>query len=373
VNPTDSVLDMFLELAAISSPPGREREVADRVHGFLHQLGLETDEDEAGAAIGSEIGNIMCRVPPTAPGTPIFLNAHLDTVPPTDAIEPVVNDGVVTNRRDAILGADNKAAVVTMLAAVRDRVQGGGEHAGVELVFTPMEEIGLRGAKRFDVSRLQAEFGYCYDHAAPIGQIVLAAPSQRTLRLTFRGRPSHSGMVPEQGRSAILAAARAIAAMPLGRIDSQTTTNVGLIEGGVAGNIVPPLCVVSAEARSRSADRLSETVQAMLDACTAAASETGCEVEAAVASEYETYRFSGDERPVALAVRALAACGYEPGFIESGGGADANVFNAAGMPCLNLCNGAAEIHTSAEHISVADLEGMTAVTAALIDLARNGG
>ena len=282
MNATDSVLDMFLELAAISSPPGHEREVADRVHGFLHQLGLETDEDEAGGAIGSEIGNIMCRVPATAPGTPIFLNAHLDTVPPTDAIEPVVNDGVVTNSRDAILGADNKAAVVAMLAAVRDRVQGGGAHAGVELVFTPMEEVGLKGAKRFDVSRLQAEFGYCYDHAAPIGQIVLAAPSQRTLRLTFRGRPSHSGMAPEQGRSAILAAARAIAAMPLGRIDPETTTNVGLIEGGVAGNIVPPLCVVSAEARSRSAVRLSETVQAILDACTAAASETGCEVEAAV-------------------------------------------------------------------------------------------
>jgi tripeptide aminopeptidase len=284
-----------------------------------------------------------------------------------------VQDGVVSNSQDTILGADNKAAVVAMLAAVRDRVRTGRPHAGLELLFTPMEEIGLRGAKQFDVSRLQAQFGYCYDHAAPIGQIVLAAPSQRTLCLTFRGWPAHSGIAPEQGRSAILAASRAIAAMPLGRIDQQTTANVGLIEGGVAGNIVPPLCVVSAEARSRSAVRLSETVQAILDACTAAASETGCEVAAAVSSEYETYRFSGDERPVALAVRALAACGYEPGFIESGGGADANVFNAAGMPCLNLCNGAAEIHTSAEHISVADLEGMTAVTAALIDLAHKGG
>src|SRR6476646_6944496 len=148
MNYTDSVLDMFLELAAISSPPRHERVGADRVQGFL--------------------------------------NAHLDTFPPTDAIEPVVNDGVVTNSRDAILGADNKAAVAAMLAAVRDLVQRGGAHAGLELVFTPMEEIGLRGAKRFDVSRLQAEFGYCYDHAAPIGQIVLAAPSQRTLRLTFR-------------------------------------------------------------------------------------------------------------------------------------------------------------------------------------------
>jgi tripeptide aminopeptidase len=146
---------------------------------------------------------------------------------------------------------------------------------------------------------------------------------------------------------------------------------VGLIEGGVAGNIVPPLCVVRAEARSRSAERLSETVQAMLDASAAAADETGCELEAAVTSEYETYRFGGEEQPVAMAVAALERCGYAPAFIESGGGADANVFNAAGKPCLNLCNGMAEIHTSQEHITVADLEGMTSVTRALIDLARS--
>ncbi len=172
----DRVLDMFLELAAIGSPSGQERAVADRVHAFLNGLGLETDEDAAGEAIGSEIGNIYCRVPATAEGTPIFLNAHLDTVPPTDSIEPVVEDGVVTNSNDTILGADNKAAVVAMLAAVRDLVRSREPHAGIELVFTPMEEVGLRGAKQFDVGRLEAPFGYCYDHAAPIGNIVLAAP-----------------------------------------------------------------------------------------------------------------------------------------------------------------------------------------------------
>jgi tripeptide aminopeptidase len=372
VRPDDPVLDMFLELAAIGSPSGKERAVADRVHGFLRDLGLDTDEDGAGRTIGSEIGNIYCRIAPTAAGTPIFLNAHLDTVPPTDSIEPVVEDGVVSNGNDTILGADNKAAVVAMLAAVRDRLHSGSPHAGVELVFTPMEEVGLRGAKQFDVARLDAPFGYCYDHAAPIGNIVLAAPSQRSLRLTFRGWPAHSGIAPEHGRSAILAASRAIAAMPLGRLDERTTANVGLIEGGVAGNIVPPLCVVRAEARSRSAERLSETVQAMLDASAAAADETGCELEAAVTSEYETYRFGGEEPPVAMAVAALERCGYTPQFIESGGGADANVFNAAGKPCLNLCNGMAEIHTSQEHITVADLEGMTSVTQALIDLAQSG-
>jgi tripeptide aminopeptidase len=366
-----SALDIFLELAALPSPPGRERVVADRVHAFLHDLGLETDEDAAGEAIGSDIGNIYCRLPATGRGTPIFLNAHLDTVPPTDEIEPVEEDGIITNRRPTILGADNKAAVAVMLAAVRDLVSDGAAHAGVELVFTPMEEVGLRGAKRFDVSRLDAQFGYCYDHAAPIGDIVLAAPSQRSLRLVFKGRPAHSGIAPEDGRSAILAASRAIAAMPLGRIDDRTTANVGLIEGGIAGNIVPPECVVHAEARSRDEGRLAETVQSMLDACTAAAQETGCTVEAAVNSEYLTYRFRPDALPVALAVRALGREGYTARFIESGGGSDANAFNASGIPCVNLCNGMAEIHTSDEHITVADLEGMTRVTRALVDLARD--
>jgi tripeptide aminopeptidase len=373
VNGDSTVLEIFLELAAIKSPPGRERAVADRVVEFLKGLGLETDEDGAGAGIGSEIGNILCRLTATADGTPIFLNAHLDTVPPTADIEPVVEDGVVTNRLPTILGADNKAAVAAMLAAVRDMTRDGAPHAGVELLLTPMEEVGLRGAKGFDVSRLGARFGYCYDHAAAVGEIVLAAPSQRTFKLTFHGRPAHSGIDPERGRSAILAASRAIARMPLGRLDEQTTTNVGLIEGGVAGNIVPPECTVRAEARSRDEGRLAETVQAMLDAATAAADETGCRLEAVVTSEYQGYRFGQDDEPVALAARALAECGHRVRYIESGGGADANVFNAAGLPCVNLCNGMAEIHTSEEHIAVADLDAMTAVTRKLIDLARSGG
>jgi tripeptide aminopeptidase len=373
VSPEASAVDLFLELAALPSPPGREREVADRVHAFLTELGLEADEDAAGEAIGSQIGNIYCRLPATTEGTPIFLNAHLDTVPPTDEIEPVEEDGVITNRRPTILGADNKAAVAVMLAAVRDIVATGAPHAGVELIFTPMEEVGLRGAKHFDVSRLAAQFGYCYDHAAPIGDIVLAAPSQRSMRLLFKGRPAHSGIAPEEGRSAILAASRAIAAMPLGRIDDRTTANVGLIEGGVAGNIVPPECLVHAEARSRDEGRLAETVQAMLDACTAAAEETGCQVDIAVMSEYRTYRFRPDAAPVELAVRALGREGITARFIESGGGADANVFNAAGMPCVNLCNGMAQIHTAEEHIAVSDLEAMTRVTRSLVDLARDRG
>jgi tripeptide aminopeptidase len=367
------VLDLFRELAAIPSPSGRERPVADRTLGFLRDLGLDPTEDDAGAEIGSDMGNIHVALPPSddGDGLPIFLNAHLDTVPPTGPIDPEVRNGVVVNRHDTILGADNKAAVAVMLAAVSDLVRTGRPHAGVELVLTPMEEVGLRGAKAFDTSRLRARVGYCYDHAAPIGNVVLAAPTQRTLRFRFIGRAAHAGIAPEDGRSAIVAAARAIADMPLGRIDAETTANVGLISGGIAGNIVPPECRVEAEARSRDAGRLREQVQAMLDAATFAANLAECELESRIEPEYDGYRFSRSDPAVRLAARALEACGREAVYIDSGGGADANVWNARGLECVNLCNGMAEIHTASEHIAASDLDAMLDVTLALIDAARN--
>jgi tripeptide aminopeptidase len=360
-------LPLFLELAAIPSPPGRERAVADRVAAELDRLGLEHEEDACGASIGSEIGNLYCRIPATvAGGTPIFLNAHLDTVPPSGPIEPEVRHGLVTNRHDTILGGDNKAAVASMLAAVGAIVRERRPHAGIELVLTPMEEVGLRGAKGFDCGRLGAAFGYCYDHAAPIGNVVLAAPTQKSIRLVFQGRAAHSGMAPEQGRNAIQAAAKAIAEMRLGRVDSLTTSNVGLIAGGVAGNIVPSECRVSAEARSLDAEQARALSQEMLDAATHAANLCECGLESSIVSEYEGYRFTRVHPAVKVAVRALEAGGHPVSFIESGGGADANVFNAAGMPCVNLCNGMAEIHTPSEHVAVADLEAMTRVTLGLV-------
>jgi tripeptide aminopeptidase len=367
------VLDLFRDLAAIPSPSGRERAVADRTLAYLRDLGLDPTEDDAGARIGSDIGNIHVALPPTddGGGTPIFLNAHLDTVPPTAPIDPEVRNGVVVNSHDTILGADNKAAVAVMLAAVADLVRSGRSHAGVELVLTPMEEVGLRGAKEFDTSLLRATVGYCYDHAAPIGNIVLAAPTQRTVRFRFVGRAAHAGIAPEEGRSAVVAAARAIADMPLGRIDPETTANVGIVRGGIAGNIIPPECLVEAEARSRNPSRLREQVQAMLDAATFAANLAECELESRIEPEYEGYRFGRADPAVRLAARALEACGREPVYIESGGGADANVWNARGLQCVNLCNGMAEIHTASEHIAASDLDVMLDVTLALIDAARN--
>src|SRR5712691_460618 len=172
------VVDLFLELAALPSPPGEERAVADVVMRYLRDLGLNADEDDAGGRVGSTIGNVYARVEPTADvGTPIFFCAHLDTVPPTGPIEPVVEDGVVHNSADTILGADNKSAVAAMLAATRRLLAENRRHAGVELLFTPKEEVGLLGAAAFDHGKLRARVGYVYDQAAPIGDVILGAPA----------------------------------------------------------------------------------------------------------------------------------------------------------------------------------------------------
>jgi tripeptide aminopeptidase len=369
----DGVLPLFLELAAIPSPPGQERAVADRVLGYLRDLALPADEDDAAGAIDGTAGNILSRIPPTedAGGVPLFLCAHLDTVPPDGPIEAVVEDGVVRNAAGTILGADNKAAVAAMLEAARAIVAEGRPHAGIELLFTPKEEVGLQGASAFDHTRLHAQVGYVYDQGTPIGDVVVGAPTQTTMYVRFHGRPAHSGMAPEEGRSAIAAASRAIADLRLGRIDDETTANVGVISGGTARNVVPEWCLLEAEARSHDPRKLTDLVQEMLDAFTFAAAVAECEVDTRLEETYRGYRFRRDDLPVRLAASALERTGFTPTYILTGGGADANVFNTRGLECVNLANGMTDIHTPDERIAVEDLERMVDVTLALVDAARD--
>jgi tripeptide aminopeptidase len=282
----------------------------------------------------------------------------------------VVEDGIVRNAAGTILGADNKSAVAAMIEATRRLVFERRQHAGLELVFTPKEEVGLKGAQAFDCGRLEARVGFVYDQAAPIGEVILGAPHSSVLEISFRGQAAHAGMAPEEGRSAIAAAARAIADMRLGRIDDETSANIGTISGGVARNIVPDRCSFSAEARSHDEAKLADVVQEMLDACLFAASLTGCEVETNVERGFRGYRFRRNDDPVRMAQAALERTGHAPRFALSGGGADANVFNMRGLSCLNLANGMAEIHSPQEHIAVADLESMVDVTLALVEEAR---
>jgi tripeptide aminopeptidase len=364
------VLDLFLDLTALPTPPGEERTVADRVTAELRGLGLEDDEDGAGVGVGSNAGNSVHSSATTAcrdAAIPLLAHGHGAADRP---IEPVVEDGVVRNSGGTILGADNKSAVVAMVETARRVVEERVPHAGLELLFTPKEEGGLRGAQAFDCSRFAARVGYVYDQAGPIGEVILGAPNSMIMEITFVGQSAHAGMAPEEGHSAIAAAGRAIADMRLGRLDDETSANVGVIQGGVARNIVPDHCVLNCEARSHDERKLADVVQEMLDACSFAASLAGCDAEAEVTRGFHGYRFAKADEPVRLAEAALRRTGHEPTYALSGGGADANVFNLRGLACLNLANGMAEIHTPQEHIAVADLEEMVEVTLALLAEAR---
>ncbi len=364
------VARLMVRLCEIPSPSRQEAAVAEVVRAELRAMGAEVHEDDAATTLPAGCGNIVGRFPATAPGTPIMFGAHLDTVPVAGPIEVTSEDGILTNRHEAILGGDNKAAVAVMLEAMRRVTEEGRPHAGVELVLTPCEEIGLRGAHAFDPSPLAARFGFVYDHTGPVGDVVGAAPSLHRITATFVGRGAHAGITPESGRSAILAAARAIGRMPLGRIDAETTANVGTVNGGTATNVVAERCTITAEARSRDERALTMQITAMLDALAWAASECEVDLETHVEKEFTSYRLGEAEPHVRMALDVLAGLGHGARLVPSGGGSDVNAFILNGFPSVNLCNGMVDVHTPQESIAVTSLEGMLDVTLGLIDAAR---
>jgi tripeptide aminopeptidase len=348
----------FTELCRIPSPSGEEAACAERVAGELRAMGVAVEADEA--------GNLLARLAGRGERT-LLLCAHLDTVPALAPIEPVLVDEGWENEHDGILGADNKAAVAMILEIAR-RCSVEGSPVGLELVFTVGEEIGLQGAKRFDASRLGAQFGYVFDHATPIGEIVTASPTLYRIEAEFHGKSAHAGLRPESGRSAILAAAYAVTAMPHGRIDDQTTANVGYLHGGVEStNVVPDRARVLAEVRSVDADRAEEVLAAAIDALHDGASHGECDVDVVTEKQVVGYRQRPSSPAVVAAEAALRAHGYAPRRIATGGASDANVFEAAGIPCVNVANGTEHNHEPTERVSVAALESMLDVAFSLLE------
>jgi tripeptide aminopeptidase len=380
----------FAELCRIESPSGQERRCAERVIAELRALGVSVLEDDAGASAGSDCGNLLARIPAApadgaepveerwagegsaaAPGQDrpcVLLCAHLDTVPLQAPIEPVLIDGGFENANEGILGADNKAAVVVLLALAR-RICRDGPPVDVELLFTVCEEVALAGARAFDASTLKSGFGYVFDHASPIGEVVLESPSHYRVEGSFHGVAAHAGIRPQDGRSAILAAARAISSMRLGRLDERTTANVGTIAGGTAMNVVPERCALVAEVRSFDDAAAEAVVAEVVDRLHEAANlpECDCDVDVSVQRTFSGYRLAAATPAVRVAERALRDCGHEPVRIASGGASDANALLAQGFQTVNLANGTERNHEPGERVQAAALEQMLEVALALLD------
>jgi tripeptide aminopeptidase len=347
----------FVALCEIESPSGAEAEAARFVRAELEALGLEVAEDSTGPETGAPCGNLFARIAGPPGARTIMLCAHLDTVPLADRVEVELVDGVYRNRGDGILGADNKAAVAVFLELAR-HFTANPPPVGLELLFTTCEEIGLRGAHAFDTSALEAEFGYVFDHASAIGELILAAPTYYQVTGEFTGRAAHSGLRPEAGRNAIVAAATAIGAMELGRVDEETTANVGVIQGGTATNVVAEHCRLEAEVRSLDDTKASDRMRALVDTLTWAASATETDVDTTVVEQFRAYRIPAGDPVVATAEAALRDCGVQPVPTATGGGSDANAFAAKGFRCLNLANGTEANHTPDERVSAWALETM---------------
>ena len=360
---------IFAELCAIDSPSLHERRCAERVIAELTALGLDVAEDCAGTAIGADCGNLLARLPGgRRDSRSVLLCAHLDTVPALAPIEPVLEDGFWVNANEGILGADNKAAVAVLLALAR-QVHSEGAPVDIELLFTVGEEISLAGAAEFDASQLRSDYGFVFDHASPIGEVVIDSPCHFRFQASFRGAAAHAGIRPQDGRSAILAASRAIAALRHGQIEGEGTVNVGMIDGGSAINVVPERCTVTGEVRGLDDARGEALVAEVVDRINQAANDPECEcdVDVEVRRTFAGYRLAPSAPPVRAAEAALRSCGYEPVRISSGGGSDANALIAAGFPTVNLANGTERNHEPGERVAALALEEMLAVTRTLLD------
>lgn len=340
----------FCELVRIDSPSLREAEVNAAIHDRLAEMGIEAHMDEAAEAVGGSAGNLIARVPGIAGAPTVLLNAHTDTVEPGRGICPRVEDTVICSDGTTVLGADDKAGCTIILTTLRHLLDEELPHPPLEVIFTVAEEIGLCGARAIRHDSLEAEMGYVLDGGRTMGVITHAAPSAYKFEWQVHGVAAHAGVCPERGVNSIRIAAEAIAEVPLGRLDFETTANVGVIQGGDATNIVPALTVVRGEARSHSDEKLERQRNLMVRAFEGAAARYDATVDTNVTSTYRSFDVSREEPVLDYAWRACERLGFEPQMERGGGGSDANVFNEHGIPSVILATGPAEVHTVNEWV-----------------------
>ncbi|HPT82328.1 MAG TPA: M20/M25/M40 family metallo-hydrolase [Limnochordia bacterium] len=350
------LLDEFLALVQVDAASKDERLMADALKPKLEALGFTVTEDDAGARIGGNTGNLIAVLEGTKDAPALLFCAHMDRVEPGRGIKPVLKDGVIRSDGTTILAADDVAGIAAILEAVRTLQEQQIPHGRLEILFTVAEEGGLHGAKNVDPSRLKAQAGYFLDTGGPVGTIVVQAPAQKNISATIHGRAAHAGVAPEKGISAIVVAAEALTKMKLGRIDPETTANVGVIRGGVATNIIPDRVEFQGEARSLDQEKLNRQVEHMVEVIKTTCAAHGVEADVVVTDSYSSFRLTQEDHVVQLAVKAAQSLGLEPRIEKTGGGSDANIINGYGIPSVILGLGYTNVHTTDEAMPVDQLE-----------------
>jgi len=367
------LVESFMELVKINSISREERNLADFLIEKLEDLGLEVIVDQAGDKVKSNCGNIIARFKGNIKEvTPIMFSAHMDTVVPGKNINPLLKGEKIVSSGKTILGADDKAAIAALLEALHIIKEKNISHGGIEIVFTICEEIGLKGAKNLDISELKSQIGFVLDAGGRVGKIITTAPSQNSLEITIYGKAAHAGSNPEEGINAIQVAGFALSRMKLGRIDEETTANIGIISGGKATNIVPDKVTLKGEVRSRNEEKLEKYTEQLKKITEDTAQEFRAKAEVKINKEYYCYNLSTDDRVVKIAMKAAKDMGLQPELCPSGGGSDTNVFNKKGFPSIDLAIGMEKVHTVDEYILVKNLKNTVEYVLSIINTVVSG-
>jgi tripeptide aminopeptidase len=377
INP-QRLAEEFFRLAAIASPAFREGAISRYLVERFERLGASVVEDDSAAVTGSESGNLIAFIPARSGSTePLLLSVHMDTVGPAEGVEPVLRDGVFTSAGETILGADDKAGIAEIIEALEVVREQGIEHGPIEVVITVCEEVGLLGAKHLDFSRITARRSLALDTSG-VDRLINTAPGANKMRFEITGLESHAGIAPEKGISAIEVAARGIAAMRLGRVDHETTANIGTIQGGQATNIIPRRVVLEGEARSHDEAKLAAQTAHMVACLEEAARQAeriidgeraAVSVRKEVLSDYPRMAVAPDAPIVRLARQAAERLGRSLEIWDGGGGSDANIFNSHGIETVILGTGMTRVHSIEESVSVADMVRVAELLVEVIRLA----
>lgn len=350
------LLERFLEYVQIDSPTKSEREFADHLTKELEELGLEVYMDEAGEKVGSDSGNLICKLKGNTDGESILFSSHMDTVSPSIGIKPEIRDGVIYSDGTTILGGDDKAGVASIMEALQTIIENDIPHGDIEVVFSIYEEGGLFGAKNLEYDKIDSKLGFVLDSGGDPGEIIVQGPAQNKVEATFIGKEAHAGVAPETGISAIEIASEAISNMKLLRVDDETTANIGSIEGGGPTNIVTKEVKIVGEARSLKDEKLKEQSDGMVKAMEDAAEKFGGKVEVNVENAYSAFKVDEDDEIVEKVKKACKNIELEPFTTASGGGSDTNILNGEGIKAVNLGIGEKNPHTLEEHLHIKDLE-----------------
>lgn len=371
----ERLVNEFIELVQIDSETKYETEIASVLKKKFTDLGLEVLEDNAKEQTAHGANNLICNLRGNLKDSKtIFFTAHMDTVTPGKNVKPKVRNDYIVSDGTTILGADDKAGIAVLLETIRTLKENNVSHGDIQFVITVGEESGLVGAKALDTNLLHAEFGYALDSDGDIGSLIVAAPYQSKITAKIFGKSAHAGVEPEKGISAITVAAKAVTQMKLGRIDEETTANIGYFQGGkkTQTNVVCDYVEIVGEARSLQKAKLQQQVEEMKKAFIDVAKRYGATAEVDIAEMYPGFQLKRDEPVVQIAQQTAKRLGFSTELLKSGGGSDANIFNSYGIPTANLAVGYEFIHTTKERIHIDNLIHLTELVIGIIqNVAKN--